>query len=492
MLKSRFLFCFLLLSLLTASLAPRRASAGGFYLTDRGVVPMAQGGAYVAGAEGGESLWYNPAGLSGSGRSVRAEGMITMLNASFQRIDDAGVVKEKVNLDQPILPIPLISYTDNFKLKNWTFGIALFAPNSQTYSWPSKGPQRYSLVSTNDSIIAHLAGGVAWSGVKNLSIGIAPTLITGRFVTDTVFSASDGVTCPEPERPSCDAPSNVDLNPFFAFSMGVGITYDFGMIKAGASFNSPYKIKGDAKLDVTLPDEAIFDKAYVDGDKVELEVPFPWMLRFGVEARPIQALRLEVALVVEGWSVQDKIKVNPKNIWMRNIFGVTDYEVGKIDLQRGGQNTYSLRLGGEYDFGKIPLITRLGGSYDSTAFADKVLSPLTLDSEKFVLGMGLAWKATDTLDIDFTYGHVFLKDKQIRNSTIEQPTALRPAPMDKNIIANGDYKMEANYFGLGLTYRPGGRPGALASAVEPKPKEETAEPDDDSVKRQEPWTDFAN
>ena len=45
-------------------------------------------------------------------------------------------------------------------------------------------------------------------------IGIAPTLVAGRFVTDTVFSACDGVTCSYPESPEDDAPSTVDLNPF--------------------------------------------------------------------------------------------------------------------------------------------------------------------------------------------------------------------------------------------------------------------------------------
>jgi long-chain fatty acid transport protein len=489
MLKSRFLFPFLCLALLSTTLAPRRASAGNFYLTDRGVRPMAQGGAYVAGAEGAEALWYNPAGLSGSGRSVRAEGMVTMLDASFQRIDDQGVVRKKVDLNQPILPIPLIGYTDNFKLPDWTFGIGLFAPNSQTYDWSSKGPQRYSIVSTEDSIIAHLAGGIAWSGIKGLSIGLAPTLIAGRFVTDTVFSACDGVTCVYPESPEDDAPSTVDLNPFFAFQLGVGLSYDMGIVKVGASAHTPYNISGNAKLEVTLPDNPVFDEAYVEGDEIKLTVPFPWLLRFGVEARPLDALRLELAYVIEGWARQDQIDVDPQGITMRNIFGIGDYEVGKLSLQRGSSNVHSFRFGGEYDFGEVPLVVRAGASYDTSSFDDKVLSPLTLDSEKLIVGLGLTWKATDTLDFDFVYGHVFLKDKQVRNSTIEQPTALRPMPTAKNIIANGDYTMEANYFGLGLTYRPGGRNAAVAVA-EPAPAE-SDEPDD-GVKRQEPWTDFAN
>jgi long-chain fatty acid transport protein len=490
MLKTRFLFGFLLLALLSTSLAPRRASAGNFYLTDRGVRPMAMGGAYVAGAEGPEALWYNPAGLSGSGRSVRAEGMVTMLDASFQRIDDQGVVRKKVDLNQPILPIPLIGYTDNFQLRDWTFAIGLFAPNSQTYKYPKNGPQRYSMVSTDDSIIAHLAGGIAWSGIKGLSIGLAPTLVAGRFVTDTVFSACDGVTCSYPESPEDDAPSTVDLNPFLAFQLGVGITYDMGIVKVGASAHTPYNISGNAKLEVTLPDNPVFDEAYVEGDEIELTVPFPWLLRMGVEVRPLDALRLELAYVIEGWSRQDAIDVDPQGITMRNILGIGDYEVGKLQLQRGSSNVHSFRAGGEYDLGKIPLVVRAGGSYDTSSFDEKVLSPLTLDSEKLIVGLGLTWKATDTLDFDFVYGHVFLKDKKVRNSIIEQPTALRPAPAEKNIIANGDYTMEANYFGLGLTYRPGGRNAAVAVA-EPEPKEESGEPDD-GVKRQEPWTDFAN
>src|SRR5687767_3415230 len=149
-------------------LAPERASAGGFYLTDRGVRPMAQGGAYVAGAEGAEALWYNPAGLANSGRSVRVEGMATFLRATFTRIDDAGNVRPEVELDQPLLPIPLLGYTENFGLEDFTFGIALFAPNSQTYNWPRDGAQRYSLVSTDNSVIAHIALGIAWDGWKGL------------------------------------------------------------------------------------------------------------------------------------------------------------------------------------------------------------------------------------------------------------------------------------------------------------------------------------
>jgi len=124
---------------LAASLIPQHASAGGFYLTDRGVQAMAQGGAFVAGATGAEALWYNPAGLGGSNRSLRFEGMATFLNASFTRIDDGGTTRPTATLKQPFLPIPLLGGTENFGSKSWTLGAALYAPNSQTYNWPRQG-----------------------------------------------------------------------------------------------------------------------------------------------------------------------------------------------------------------------------------------------------------------------------------------------------------------------------------------------------------------
>jgi len=50
------------------------------------------------------------------------------------------------------------------------------APNAQAYRYPSEvdgqpAPQRYSLIATDKSLIVHLAAGVAYRGIKCLSIG---------------------------------------------------------------------------------------------------------------------------------------------------------------------------------------------------------------------------------------------------------------------------------------------------------------------------------
>src|SRR4051794_24089695 len=100
---------FLTLALLmgaTATLLPTRAAASGFYLTERGMRTLGRGGAFVAGAEGAESLWINPAGLAHSGNTFHLEGNQTFLRGSFQRINDEGQVSPKVDLKTAFLPIP--------------------------------------------------------------------------------------------------------------------------------------------------------------------------------------------------------------------------------------------------------------------------------------------------------------------------------------------------------------------------------------------------
>lgn len=445
-----------------ALLTPLTAQAGGFYLTDRGTLPLSRAGAFVAGARGLDSLWYNPAGLAKGGRQIHGDLTLTFFDASFQRVDDVGKTRPTVELDSKLIPVPLVGYQDNFGLEDWDFGVGILAPNAQAYRWPSDvdgkpAPQRYSLIATDKSLIVHLALGVAYSGIKGLSIGGTVHVVTGRFYTETVFSACDGFVCPAgtPEDPEFDTPSTVDLNPFVALTGGLGGSYDFGFAKLGASFLVPYSIEGDAKIEVGLPDHPAFDQARLEGDRVHMKVPFPAIVRAGVEIHPFDPLRVELAGVYEGWSRQDQIVVKPKDVWMRNVLGIGDYEVGTIRLQRDMKDVWSLRLGGEYTFAQHGLAARAGVAYENGAFGDRSLSPLTLDSDKVTAGLGGGIAVFEGVTLDLTFGHVFIRNRNVKNSEITQPVAIRPEPGKPSHIANGRYLMEANFIGAGLTWRPG-------------------------------------
>ncbi|MFT3927919.1 MAG: outer membrane protein transport protein [Myxococcales bacterium] len=456
--RSKLFLALALLFCAVTNLLPQRAQASGFFLTERGVRTLGRGGAFVAGAEGAESLWINPAGLKGAGASFRMEGNLAFLRASFARVDDGGNQYKPVDLSVAKLPIPLFGITNNFGLEDWDFGLAVYVQQFALYTWPdhvgsAPAPNRYSLYSLKGSIFANTALGAAWHPIEGLSLGVSAALVAGRFKASTALSACDGFVCVHPEDPSFDVATTITLPIFATVMIGAGITYEAGPVKIGASLQTPWNIKGEAEIKAHLPTNAVFDNARIDGNKADVNVPFPWIGRAGVEINPNENLSLEVAGVYEGWSRQDYITADTKGMYLRNIVGIGDYEVGSIKIPRLMSNSYSIRGGFEYFLEDMEITIRGGLSYDTTALKDNALSPLTLDANKVVLGMGVTLHVGSVMDLDLVYGHVFMPNRTITNSDITQPAAIRP-PQERDKadhIGNGVYTMEADFAGIGST-----------------------------------------
>lgn len=474
---------------LCALLLPPRAQAGGLYLTDRGSRALGRGGAFVAGADDGQSLWYNPAGLSYTGRKhVLLDGTLSLFRGSFQRVtrDDLNGPPPKVDADPVLLPIPTIALSDDFGLEDFAFGLAILAPNAVMLRWPEMvgsmpdgtprlGPTRHSLVSMQGSAIAHLALGATYRGIEGLSIGVGVHVIPARFRAGMYLSACDyGVLCQQPEQPDYEAPARVDLSLAFTATPMVGLIYEIGMVRLGASVLFPYDIKGTAKLDARLPDAPLFGPAdecnsdqarrnnpqcaRIVGDKADVVLPMPMIARLGIELRPTPALRAEVDVVYEGWSRQRDFRLTPRGIRIDNALGIPSYEVGPIRMPREMQDVWSLRLGVEYQGEDSPLSFRVGCILENSAFANRTLTPLTLDSKKMLLSVGASYALTDSVTVDLLYAHLFMADVKVRNSAVYPQNPLRPPyepdPSDPvgapEPVGNGDYTMEADLIGLGL------------------------------------------
>ena len=477
-----------------AVLVPTRASAGGLYLTDRGTRALGRGGAFVAGTDDGQSLWYNPAGLAYTGRhQLHVDGTLAFFRGSFQRVtrDDFNPPAPKVDADPVLLPIPTITYADNFGLKDWSFGLGVLAPNAVMLSWPETvtsngmtqpGPTRYSLISMQGSVIANLALGVAWHGVKGLSIGVGVHAIAARFRASLYLNACDyGLLCTHPEDPDYEAPATIDLKNAITATPQVGVIYEYKKLRLGASMMLFYKVQGDAKLDVQLPNAPLFgeaqscgtneqrqnnpDCAHVSGDKAHMALDFPIVARFGAEVRPRDNLRVEAGIVYEGWSRQQELRVEPKNMQIQNALGILLYDVGPIGVPRKMLDVWSLRLGGEYQPAKtLPLALRAGLILESSAFPTKTLTPLTLDSRKAVASVGASVELKSGLWVDMLYAHMFMEDVTVKDSIVYpqnplRPTQSNPPPSDPQPglgapepIGNGDYAMEADLVGLGLRW----------------------------------------
>jgi long-chain fatty acid transport protein len=517
---------------LAAVAAPSTARAGGFYLLDRGTRPMGRGGAWVAGADDPGALWYNPAGLGLSGEQLLIDATMTFLSVDYTRIDGAGNLMPTVHGSGAPVPIPTIAGTFDFGLRDFTFGVALMAPNAALMQYPEElvvdgmpypAPQRYSLLSMEGSVIATVALGAAWTplrdpaGNSQLSIGLALHTVVGAFAARVAMSACEAAICTFPEDPDYDAVAQMTLAPIVTATVIAGVTWTPGPVRLGFSLGTPFALSGGASIQVRPPAAAAFEGAVVrsragdcggiadeevvnDPDHrcrdtgADINLNFPVTVRLGVELLAVENLRLEAAVVWETWSLQNDVSVRPRDVWIVDALGFLDYEVGPLSIPRNMSDTVSVRLGGEYTIdGMVQL--RLGGYYENGAFSDQYLSPLTIDSDKVVVAAGASVRVHEGLWLDVMGGYAHLFARQVRDSRVPQSNPIRPAlpdldpdrqPGDPVYIGNGDYSFVTPFFGIGVRWQadwiaPGTAPAEpepdpeiLEIAPEPAPETETA------------------
>ncbi|HJL19589.1 MAG TPA: outer membrane protein transport protein [Sandaracinaceae bacterium LLY-WYZ-13_1] len=451
-----------------------RALAGGFYLAPRGTRPLSRGGAYVAGVEDVHALWYNPAGLAWAGDQLTLDLTLSLFEASYTRIDGGGNPLREVTGHHTYLPIPTVGGTFSIdELPEWTFGLSVQAPNSALMAWPDErdAPQRYSLLSLEGSLLASVAAGAAWRPIEELSIGLSGHLLVGNFDATVALSACDGVICSFPEDPEYDGIANIRLPSAFPFFV-LGTTVDLDVVKIGASVATPFNLEGTAAVNVRPPPAAAFDGAEVvnrrpgcnwedetdpcrDDTVADAQLEFPWVIRLGVEVRPVPELRIEGAVVWETWSVQDAARIDPQDVWIEGALGGgLEYQVGPLDIPRNMNDTVSVRLGGAYTIEEM-VTARLGVSYENGAFSDEYLTALTIDSDKVIVSGGAGIRVTPELQIDVLVGYLWMASRSVRNSLVPQPNPIRPpaSEVETIYIGNGDYSMGAPFFGLSVTGR---------------------------------------
>ncbi len=463
--------------LAVVAFAATAAEAGGLYFSDRGVRPMGRAGAFVAGADDLGALWYNPAGLADAGTSLLADFSWLRFSADYTRelrIVDANdtvryVKSPTVSGSSPVIPFPTMAASYNFDAGNTTgkpFTVAggVYAPYAAIATYPEvvdgkPSPARYALGSFDGSALIFTGAYFAYKPVEQLRLGVGLGALVGVFQSSVTFSVSppDRLLA-APEQPEFDAQSSFRVGPIFAPTGNLGAIYaPFEELRLGASFQLPAIVSSGATFDVRLPSSAAFDGARITGNDAHVRFKLPHILRLGVEARPTDDLRVEIAYVREFWSIHDAIELTPEGVAIEGIAGLPRrVPIPPIKFPRNFQDTSSFRLGAEYTFQLwgYDMDLRGGLSYESTAIPRPYLSLLTIDTNKVTLSIGGGVHIGEHWRFDAVYAHLFASSVAVPPDEARIPR-VNPLPGNAPLEAvnGGQYAASADLVGVGANYK---------------------------------------
>jgi long-chain fatty acid transport protein len=424
------------------------------FLPGRGVRPLGRGGAFTAGADDLDSISYNPAGL-GELADVRRTGGryhlavdlgLVSEDVSYTRVDSGGVVQPTVRNSASPTPIPTVGLAVALR-EDLVAAVGLFAPYTALPTYPLDGPQRYSLVSLDGTVIANAEAALAWAPSEHLRIGGGLQLVMLNFSTVVVFTGCPGSTLCTPEDRDFDAASEV-RDTAMAPSGNFGVQGIWEKVRLGAAVQLPTWISSQAKVRVpALPRSAYFDNAHIEGDRAQLEFTLPLVARVGIELRPGAGLRVEGELDYEAWSLHDAIKLDPRGMRIVGAPGTDSYDLGSMTVRRNFDDTFSLHLGVEW--AALDWLTLRGGwTYEPSAVPDAYMSVLTPDGDKQVVGVG-AGLSLSRFQFNAVYAHVAQAPRDIHDSASYAQNPVRPPAQIP--VGNGHYDVSGDIFGVGLS-----------------------------------------
>ena len=380
---------------------PISVFAGGFTVGDQGARTAGRAGATVARADDLSAIEYNPAGLAKLGQTrFHLGNRFGYVNEDFKRaplydwtkLDDNGVpdyVRFKtVSNETPWqLLNPMLVAATNFGLENWGFALGVYAPQgvrNQKFPYaigdPNQdkldGGSRYMLTKRVVNL-AYYDLSVAWK-YKDI-FGIGASLQWVDLASVELQLVVDGTTIPGMANPVV---SDYDMLVSLKGADHIGGSAIIGAwfkpkpyLEIGLSGRViPVRLNADCKLSVkpitlTSDEPPEMTRNNRKADDVKLSFTLPVTARLGVRYIHLDGdtplFDLELDFVYESYHMTDAYDIDGNGLNV-SIIG-QEVPVDHIVLPKNWRDTFSVRLGGDYNLAPDLFSIRAGAFYESAA-----------------------------------------------------------------------------------------------------------------------------
>jgi long-chain fatty acid transport protein len=153
--------------------------------------------------------------------------------------------------------------------------------------------------------------------------------------------------------------------------------------------------------------------------------------------------------------VHRSIDITPTNVTLVGVTGFpSPFAVSPISIPRGGRDSDSVRLGGEYtlpvDDDRLQL--RAGVAYETSGIKEAYVSPLTIDSSKVATSVGAGLYIGRRWRLDAVYSHVFANDVTVtpQEAAVPRVNPVQGNPTQTAAVNGGRYSSSADAIGVGV------------------------------------------
>lgn len=462
-----------------------QAQAASYYFLDSGTRAIGRGGAFVAGADDLSAQYYNPAALTHIDRptlNFNFWGLQQYVAFTRNDLEDTGACfggcDTIYNESGPMLE-PQLGYAMPLgkaipALEGSTFAIGMFVPTSPMMQFDPNGPQRYALI---DALVWQIFAGpsvalrtpkLPWltlgGGIQYSFLRADEALAVSAIIDP---DGSDGPLSPI-YKDTQDGDVSLTLRSWDKFEL----TWNAGLLiqpvewlEIGASVQPPVLYDADGSLEVKFDEDHVFRDFIESGDAtdpdVKLGVGIPWVLRGGVQIRPIQPLRVEASFVWTDWSQTTSLDITEVNLLLKTKDSVLDLEdieiTDDVNIPTGFVDAWSVRLGGDYQLNPWARVS-LGGYYETSAVLPERQGVSVVDSPKWGLGAGATFNVKQRLALDVSFGEQFLANRTITDSELRQIT-LQTDPFNTEdtvvseglVVGNGEFTSRLTFLAVGAS-----------------------------------------
>jgi long-chain fatty acid transport protein len=370
-----------MLILLVPLLAADALLASGFNIYEFGGRGSAMGGALVARAWDGSTIFYNPAGLAFL-KGTQFYGGTTLIFPNTRFVGAFPIFSNEAQKTRYAYFTPIGVYFSHKFGEKLGAGIGVTNPFGLGVEWHDSFSGR--TVSRNSQLQSfYVSPVVAYRITPNLSIGGGPDLVIAKVKLEkniSMFDVSEAWKGYEIGEVELKGTSN----------LGIGFTASamYRREKLGLGFLYRHSIKnefknGDAVF--TLYDnlsvneiKQIIPRDVLKNQKANTAIDFPNFLSAGVYYKFTKKLGLEADYMWFNWSVFKEIKL--------------DFEEDDLDqtITENYQDSWQLRLGAHYELTEA-LSLRAGYIYDRTPQPIESVSPLLPDNSRHDFSFGLGY-----------------------------------------------------------------------------------------------------